>query len=192
MTAKEVFKKIEKAMPYIRASGGGVTISGGEPLLQPDFLTALFRLCRKSSVHTAVDTSGFFSKKDSKKIQGLLNLTDLFIMDIKSADAKQHKRLTARELKESLFFIAMLEKKKRPYWLRYVLVPGSNDSKEDIRRLNKLMQPLRYCQRFEFLPYHTLGSHKWAALGLRYPLKDARSATTKDIDRANRLLNKNE
>jgi len=182
MTAKEVFKKIEKALPYIRASSGGVTVSGGEPLLQLDFLIELFKACKKKSIHTALDTSGFiFLNRNPEKINEIIKLTDLFIVDIKAADFKLHKRLTARDLNEAIDFINMLEQKKKYYWLRYVLVPGLNDSQTHLGQLKDLLAGLKYCKKFEILPYHTLGKHKWQHLGLRYALKDTPPATSKDI-----------
>ncbi|MFA5089546.1 MAG: pyruvate formate-lyase-activating protein [Candidatus Omnitrophota bacterium] len=188
-TPQEVFARIKKCLPYLTASKGGVTVSGGEPLLQPDFLISLFKLCRKRSIHTAVDTSAFYpAHTPRKKINTLIQLTGLFIVDIKAIEERLHKKLTSRVLKEPLSFIAMLERKKRPYWLRYVLVPGINDSKIELKKLKDFIFNLKYCQKFEFLPYHTLGRHKWECLGLRYPLKRVRPATVEDIDRAGREI----
>lgn len=184
-TAEALFKKIKKCLPYIESSGGGITVSGGEPLLQPDCLIELFKKCKKESVHTAVDTSGFYERGcDGDKIDKVLELTDLFIVDIKAVNARLHKKITSRELKAALSFIDKLEKKGKTYWLRYVLVPGLNNSEKDIDELNKLLSVLRHCHRFEFLPYHRLGMHKWGHLGLDYPLKDIRPATGKDIKNA--------
>lgn len=199
---KEVFEKIERTLPYIRSSNGGVTVSGGEPLLQMDFLIALFKLCRKNSIHTAIDTSCFYSKitfphfrsgenptsEVGKGLDVIINLTGLFIVDIKASEEKLHKKITSRELIEAFSFIDILEKKKKPYWLRYVLIPTLNDSEKDINALRKIISPLKHCERFEFLPYHTLGKYKWKHLGLKYPLKNLPVATKENIDKAKALL----
>ena len=184
-SAGELFKKIKKCLPYIRSSGGGITVSGGEPLLQPDCLIGLFKKCKKESVHIAVDTGGFYERgRDSSSIDKVIELADLFIVDIKAASAGLHKKITSRELEEAVSFIDKLEEKNKAYWLRYVLVPGLNDSRGDMDELRKLLSEFRCCRRFEFLPYHRLGMHKWSHLGLSYPLKDIRPATVKDIKNA--------
>jgi len=184
-SAKDVFEKIERCLPYINSSGGGVTISGGEPLLQPDFLIELFKICKRHSIHTAIDTSAFYmSGADIKKIGSLIGLTDLFIMDIKAAENGLHRKITSRELSEVLFFIKRLEDKNKDYWLRYVLVPGLNDSEEDLKDLKTLLAGLKYCKKFEFLPYHTLGRHKWEYLNLSYPLDGFPCATPDDVKNA--------
>ena len=127
-TPGEIMAKLEKCLPYIVSSKGGITVSGGEPLLQMDFLCELFRLCKKKKIHTAIDTSAFYRLKDKSKLPKLLTLTDLFIVDIKATDEKLHQRMTSKELGQVTRFITLLEDSKKEYWLRYVLVPGLNDS----------------------------------------------------------------
>ncbi|MFH1478262.1 MAG: pyruvate formate-lyase-activating protein [Candidatus Omnitrophota bacterium] len=188
-TAKEVFHKIEKCIPYMASSNGGVTLSGGEPLLQPDFIIELFKLCRASSIHTTIDTSAFYAKSLSKeKLDKITALTGLFMVDLKASSKKLHKDITGREMGEAVSFIEDLEEKKKPYWIRYVLVPGLNDSEKDISGLKEILSTLRYCKNFEFLPYHTLGNHKWSHLGLKYRLKDTPPAAKEDIKKAEKLL----
>jgi len=210
MPAGDIFKKIEKTLPYIRSSKGGVTVSGGEPLLQIPFLVELFKLCKKASIHTCIDTSGFCkSQHDSRqpsrgwclappKLRGrcdttplwlpqlgqLIDLTDLFLVDLKAIDPELHKKITGRSVDEVFSFIEFLEKKKKPYWLRYVLVPGLNNKKEHIKPLKEFLSKLKYCEKFEFLPYHTLGVNKWKLLGLKCPLKNTPAATSSDIQSA--------
>ncbi len=181
MDTAMVLATIDRCLPYIVSSGGGVTVSGGEPLLQMDFLREFFRGCKDKGVHTAIDTSAFYRPKDESKLLKLLPLTDLFIVDMKSVDQQLHKRITSKGRKQVMRFINLLEKNKKEFWIRYVLVPGLNDSKEDLRKLGKLIRELHYCRNFEFLPYHTLGKHKWEHLGLKYPLKNKRAATAEDI-----------
>ena len=186
--AGEVFQKIERCFDYLRFSGGGVTVSGGEPLLQMGFLIELFGLCKNKGIHTAIDTSVFSGQRDTRKLKRLISLTDLFIVDIKAADSSLHKKITSRELDEPLSFIEILEESRRLYWIRYVLIPGLNDSKKDLAALKKILARLKCCEKLEFLPYHTLGRHKWKGLGLKYHLNKIPSATAKDIKRAEKNL----
>ena len=188
MTADEVFEKAERCLPYIFASRGGVTVSGGEPLLQMDFVSQLFSLCKAGGVHTAVDTAAFYLAGDRPKIAELMRLTDLFIVDIKAAEEALHRRMTGQALSQAAGFLDMLERNNKEYWVRYVLVPGLNDSERDLKGLAGLVGRLKQCQRVEFLPYHTLGKHKWEHLGLSYPLGKTRPATDQDIQRAEALL----
>jgi len=184
MSAEEIIKKLEKCLPYIVSSNGGITVSGGEPLLQMDFLCKLFKLCKAKGIHTAIDTSAFYRQKEEDKIAKLLTLTDLFIVDIKALDEDLHKRLTSKNSGQVKQFIDLLEKNKKQYWIRYVLVPELNDSKRSLVQLGSIVRNLRYCSKLEFLPYHTLGKHKWQHLGLKYPLEGKRPATNEDIKRA--------
>jgi len=184
MSAEEVLEKVKRCMPYIRASNGGITVSGGEPLLQMEFLIELFRLCKKNNIHTAVDTSAFYNNHDRKLLQRLISLTDLFILDIKAAHEALHKRITSKPLKEVIDFLNILESEKKPYWLRYVLVPKLNDSKKDMRDLKNILAGLNCCEKFEFLPYHTLGKQKWEYMKLKYPLRGTSPASPQDLKRA--------
>ncbi|MBN1354494.1 MAG: pyruvate formate lyase-activating protein [Candidatus Omnitrophica bacterium] len=190
MSANEVFKMINRCTPYMKASKGGITISGGEPLLQMDFITELFRLCKKESIHTAIDTSAFYDDRDKKSLRKLISLTDLFILDIKAGCEALHKKITARDMDEVLRFLNILESEKKPYWLRYVLVPGLNDSKEAIVSLKRILAWLKYCEKFEFLPYHTLGVHKWKYMKLKYPLHGIAPASPQQIKKARLMLKK--
>lgn len=188
ISAAEIFKKIRACIPYFQASGGGVTASGGEPLLQPDFLRELFTLCRREGIHTAVETAGFIPGRALESLDDLIGLTDLFIVDLKWADPRRHRELTGHDLAEPLALLETLERRARPYWLRQVLVPGLNDAEPDLLALKEILASLKHCQRFEFLPYHTLGLHKWEALGRPYTLTAHRPATDGDIERAMRII----
>jgi pyruvate formate lyase activating enzyme len=189
MSPGEVFDNIEKCIPYLKSSKGGVTFSGGEPLLQPDFLMELLKICRKHSIHTAIDTAAFYPDIISdNKIDDVIKNTDLFIVDIKAAEQELHKNITSRDLEEVSSFIKKLDVKKKKYWLRYVLVPGLNDSRENIAALKELISGFKHCAKLEFLPYHTLGKHKWEALGLKYPLSGVPPAGREDIRKAEQKL----
>lgn len=188
MSAEEVFEKVKRCLPYIKASGGGITVSGGEPLLQMEFLIELFRLCKKSGIHTAVDTSAFYNKNNRKLLRELIPLTGLFILDIKAASEALHKKITSRPLGEAAELLSILESGKKPYWLRYVLVPKLNDSKKEMKALKNILTGLTCCEKFEFLAYHTLGKHKWEYMKLKYPLCNP-PANDRHIKRAEALLN---
>lgn len=189
VTAAEIFEKIVKCLPYFEASGGGVTASGGEPLLQAGFLSALFGLCRAQGIHTAIDTSGFIAPRGLGEMGELIDLADLFILDLKCADAEGHRALTGRELAEPLALLGRLEELGKPYWIRQVLVPGLNDGERELQALKELLESARQCEKFEFIPYHTLGAHKWEALGMSYPLQGVRHATEADVTRAMEIVN---
>lgn len=184
IAAADLFEKIQKCVPYFESSGGGVTASGGEPLLQSEFLSGLFELCRTAGIHTAIDTAGFIAPKKLDALAPLIELTDLFLVDIKWADPERHKELTGRSLDEPLSLIERLENLQKPYWVRNVLVPGLNDSESDLLSLKKILTPLKHCQKFEFLPYHNLGVHKWEELGKKYSLNGHPAASEQDLKRA--------
>ena len=184
MSAQEVLEKVKRCMPYIKASNGGITVSGGEPLLQMEFLIELFRLCKMNNIHTAVDTSAFYNNQNEQLLRKLISLTDLFILDIKATQETLHKKMTSRRLGEVIDFLNILESEKKPYWLRYVLVPKFNDSKKDMQALKKILAGLTCCKKFEFLPYHTLGKHKWEYMKLKYPLPNTPAAGPQDLKRA--------
>ena len=190
MSAAEVLEKVKRCLPYIKASNGGITVSGGEPLLQMEFLVELFRLCKANNIHTAIDTSAFYNNHDEKLLKKLISLTDLFIVDIKAVNETLHKKMTSRRLGEVFDFLNILESEKKPYWLRYVLVPGLNDSTKDIKALKKILSAFTCCEKFEFLPYHTLGKHKWECMKLKYPLQKTVPASPQHIKKAQSILNK--
>lgn len=184
-----MLEKVKRCLPYIKASGGGITVSGGEPLLQMEFLAGFLGLCKKNNIHTAVDTSAFYGPHNAQLLKKIVSLTDLFIVDIKAASEALHKKMTSRSLSEVLDFLRILESEKKPYWLRYVLVPGMNDSKKDILALKEILAGLECCEKFEFLPYHTLGRHKWEYMKLKYPLPDTLPAGPRQLKRAQLIFN---
>ncbi len=184
MNAEEVLHKVKRCLPYIKASHGGITVSGGEPLLQMEFLIELFRLCKINHIHTAVDTSAFYNNHDSKLLRKLISLTGLFILDLKAARETLHKKLTSRPLSEVIDFLNILELEKKPYWIRYVLVPKLNDSEKDMQALKQILAGLTGLKKFEFLPYHSLGKYKWESLKLKYPLGNTLPASPQDLKRA--------
>ncbi len=186
--ADKIFEKVKFFLPYMQASGGGVTVSGGEPLLQVDFLIDFFKLCCRAKIHTCIDTAGLVKSFSKEKLFKLFKVTDLFLLDIKAITPSIHQKICGFSFNQTEEFLNQLEQAKKPYWLRYVLVPGINDSAVELKKLKALVKPLQSCQNIEFLPYHALGKHKWEALKIPYPLKNTRSATQKDISRAQGIV----
>jgi pyruvate formate lyase activating enzyme len=184
-TVDEVMREISRYTGYMKFSGGGVTVSGGEPLLQPSFVAELFRRCRESGIHTALDTSGF-SGPDS--LDGLLSCTDLVLLDIKHACDEAHREITGVGREKPAAFARRLSDLGIPVWIRYVLVPGYTDSEEDLKAAAAFIRTLRNVQKVEVLPYHSMGSYKWEQLGLEYPLAGVSPPDGQSIEKARRLL----
>ncbi|MFI1913628.1 pyruvate formate-lyase-activating protein [Nocardia sp. NPDC020380] len=170
-----------KYVPFIRASGGGATISGGEPLQQPDFATGLLRGFRGLGLPTALDTSGYLGRLASDE---LLAATDLVLLDIKAGQPGTYSRLTSRELAPTLEFAERLAEMNKPVWLRYVLVPGLTDAPEEVCEVARFAGTLGNVERVDVLPFHTLGRAKWEALGRRFVLADTPAPTAEQVSRA--------
>ncbi|MFL5996495.1 MAG: pyruvate formate-lyase-activating protein [Streptomyces sp.] len=168
-TVDEVMAEIEKYREFVSTAGGGVTITGGEPLLQPAFTAAVLRRCQEAGLHTALDTSGFLG---SRATDDLLTDTDLVLLDIKSFDVTTYRKLTGGELTPTLNFATRLDRLGRRMWIRYVLVPGWTDAPEAIDGLARFLAGLGNIDRVEILPFHKLGAAKYDALGLPFPLRD--------------------
>ena len=185
-SAEELLNKILKYKNYFLASGGGVTVSGGEPLLQYKFLIELFTLLKKENIHTAIDTSGNVDLTDDMK--KLIDLTDLFLLDIKCINDEICKKLTGVSNKKELAFAKYLSSINKPMWIRQVLVPGITDKEEDLLKLKDFIHSLNSVQKVEILPYHDLGRFKWEELGLKYELDGVSPATPEDVSRAKKIL----
>lgn len=184
-TVKEVIEKILRYKNYILASNGGVTLSGGEPLLQQDFVIALFRELKRHNISTCLDTSGMFTITD--KIKQIVDLTDIFLLDIKCINDETCKWLTGSSNKLELDFAKYINDKNKRIWIRQVLVPGITDKEEDLLKLKEFLKTMNV-EKFEFLPYHDLGKHKWEKLGVPYELKDVRVANNEDVERAKKII----
>ncbi len=182
----ELVQDIQKYNDYIKFSKGGVTVTGGEPLLQPKFLIALFTELKKLGYHTALDTSGMFPL--TPEVKQVLSLTDLVLLDIKHIDDEKCKDLVGFSNKLELEFANYLSENGIKMWIRQVIIPGITDDENDLIRLKEFLQTLKTVEKIELNPYHTLGVYKWEDLGLEYPLKGVRQANNEDIERAKRIL----
>ncbi|MBQ7855764.1 MAG: pyruvate formate lyase-activating protein [Alistipes sp.] len=164
---------------------GGVTFSGGEPTVQAETLIPLFEQLRAQEIHICLDTNGSIW---NEHVERLLSLTDLVLLDIKQFNAERHRALTGRSNEQVLRTAAWLEQNNRPFWLRYVLVPGYSDDEQDIRALGEALGGYRNIERVEILPYHRLGVHKYEAMGLSYALPDVKENTPQQTERAEKLF----
>ena len=181
----DIFDMIMKYKNYITPNGG-VTVSGGEPLLQVKFLIELFTKLKKKKIHTCIDTSGMVAITDD--IKHLLSLTDLVLLDIKHIDSKKCKDLVGFDNKLELEFAKYLSDNNIPIWIRQVLVPGYTDDQNDLLKLKEFISSLDTVQKVEILPYHSIGKYKWTNLGFEYALDGVRDANNEDVQRAKKVL----
>lgn len=189
-TADELLSKAMRYRSYW-GSKGGITVSGGEPLLQIDFLLELFRKAKEKGIHTAIDTSGNpYTTKEPfySKWKELMKLTDLVLLDIKQIDEEEHRKLTGFSNQNILALARELSDWKIPVWIRHVLVPGGSDRDEYLMRLADFLATLSNVERVDVLPYHTLGVFKWEKLGIPYPLEGVEPPTRERIENAERIL----
>ncbi len=190
-TAKKLFEHIRRYKDYWKKNGG-ITVSGGEPLLQMPFVTALFTLAKRENIHTAIDTAGQPFSSDPARLsefEQLSEVTDLFILDIKDMNAEGHRELTGVANANIIEMAKWLSDHNKKMWIRHVLVPGITDREEDLKALHDFISTLKTVERTEILPYHTFGIPKWEELGLEYPLKDVPVPTDDEIKRAEEILN---
>lgn len=169
---------------------GGITVSGGEPLLQMEFVTRFFRLAKERGAHTALDTSGaLFSMKDPfwGRFCSLMEVTDLVILDLKEMDSERHRILTGHGNENSLQMAKTLSDMGKDMWIRHVLVPGVTDSRESLLALRDFLGTLETVRRAEILPYHTMGQIKWEQMGLPYALDGVRPPSEEEVRRAEEL-----
>ncbi|MCL2569485.1 MAG: pyruvate formate-lyase-activating protein [Oscillospiraceae bacterium] len=185
VTVGELIRDIKKYRSYLHFSGGGVTITGGEPLLQWDFLLELLKACRSLGIHTALDTAGYTPADVARET---LPYTDLLMLDIKSINPAVYQDLTGGRLGPTLEVLRIAREIGLPVWIRYVLVPGLTDDEEDIQALAAYLRDFPNVEKIEVLPFHKLGEYKWAELGLTYELADVQPPTQAAVDRAREIL----
>ena len=190
LSADELIKLALRYKPYWH-NGGGITVSGGEPLMQIDFLIELFKKAKESGVHTTIDTSGQPFKTEGEffeKFEELMQYTDLVMLDIKHIDDVEHKELTTHTNQNILALAKYLDKIKKPVWIRHVLVPTVTDNDEYLKKLSEFISGLSNVEKVEVLPYHTLGIHKWEELGYEYKLSGIDSPTPERVANAKEIL----
>ena len=171
---------------------GGLTVTGGEPLLQIDFLIELFSLAKKEGFHTCIDTSGITYRPDHlpyiRKLDRLMSVTDLVLLDIKQIDPIRHRELTGHDNAPVLAFARYLEEKKIPVWIRHVVVAGYTDREDDLAALGRFIGTLSNLQALDVLPYHTLGVEKYHTLGIPYPLEGLPPLPHSEAIRAKKII----
>lgn len=180
----ELIKKIDDYSLFLKS--GGVTVSGGEPLLYAKELIYLFKKLKHKGIHTCIDTSGYVPLNDD--IKELLNYTDLLLLDLKVFDEQKHINLTGVSNKTILSFAKYLDQIHKPIWIRHVLVPTLNDTENDLKELKSFINTLNNVEKIELLPYHEMGIYKWEELGLDYKLRNITVPTKESITIAKKIL----
>ena len=189
-TAEEIFRQAWRYRPYWKQTGG-ITVSGGEPLLQLAFVTELFRIAKAKGVNTVIDTAGepfTYDEPFFSAFEELLPLTDLFLLDLKQIDDVKHRALTGVSNESALALARFLSERGKRMWIRHVLVPGWTTGEDDLRRLANFIAGLKTVDRMEVLPYHAMALHKYEELRLPYRLGDTPAPTAEEIARAEEIL----
>lgn len=186
ISLNDMLNKIERYKSYILPSGGGVTVTGGEPLLQTKFLINLFKELKNRKIPTAIDTSGMFDITED--IKELIKFTDLVLLDIKHINDEKCKELVGFSNKKELNFARYLSDNNIPVWIRQVIIPGITDDKNDLLELKNFISSLKNVKKVELMPYHELGKFKWKNLGLKYELEGVPTATSEYISRVKKIL----
>ena len=189
-TAQEIFRQAWRYRPYWKQTGG-ITVSGGEPLLQLAFVTELFRIAKAKGVNTVIDTAGepfTYDEPFFSAFEELLPLTDLFVLDLKQIDDVKHRALTGVSNESALALARFLSERGKRMWIRHVLVPGWTTGADDLRRLSDFIASLKTVDRVEVLPYHAMALHKYEELRLPYRLGDTPAPTAEEIARAEEIL----
>lgn len=170
----ELMQDVEKFTPFLKAAGGGFTVSGGEPMAQSAFVLQLMKRAKSLGLHTALDTNGYLGDRVS---DADFDAVDLVLLDLKSYDAALHQRVTATDVAPILEFARRLDRLGQPTWVRFVLVPGLTDEPENVRQLAAFTAALSNVERVEILPFHQMGRNKWHELGYPYPLETTQAPT---------------
>lgn len=187
MTVDEIMAGYRRNKSFY--SKGGLTVTGGEPLLQIDFLTELFKAAKQEGIHTCIDTSGItYNEENIESFDRLMQYTDLVMLDIKHINPQMHKKLTGCDNKNVLGFAKYLETKNIPLWIRHVIVEGYTDKKEDLFLLGEFIGSLKNLRALDVIPYHTMGEAKYKELGIDYPLKDVPALSNEKANEAKRQI----
>lgn len=183
MSVSEILEKYDGVKEFVKS--GGLTVTGGEPLMQIDFVTELFKAAKAKNIHTALDTSGIlFNKDNTAKIDELLKYTDLVLLDIKHINNEEHIKLTGLPNTNILEFAQYLSQKKLPMWVRHVVVPEITYNEKYLRELGEFIGKLRNVKALDVLPYHDMAIPKYENLGINYPLKDVKPLTKEEALKA--------
>lgn len=178
MTVDEIMQKYDGVKEFVQS--GGITVTGGEPLLQIDFVTELFKIAKSREIHTALDTSGItFNPENTENINNLLKYTNLVLLDIKHIDDAEHKKLTGASNKNILAFAQYLSEKQIPVWIRHVVVKDITLNEKYLKELGRFLKTMKNIKALDILPYHNMAIPKYEALGINYPLKNT-PPTTKE------------
>ncbi|WP_318244774.1 pyruvate formate-lyase-activating protein [Microbacterium pullorum] len=175
----DILARVKRYLPVFEATGGGLTISGGEPLQQPAFVTRLAAEASKLGVHVALDTSGFLGRNAST---ALLDDLDLVLLDVKSGLPDTYRDVTGRELQPTIDFGDRLAAKGVPVWIRFVMVPGLTDAPENVEAVADIVSRWPNVARVEVLPFHQMGTSKWERLGIEYPLADVHPPESDEVE----------
>lgn len=188
MSAEEILEKADSVREFLR--GGGITATGGEPLMQPEFLAELFRLAKEQyGFHTCLDTSGIvFTPERTERFDTILRFTDLVMLDIKHIDPEEHRKLTSQRLDNIVAFARYLSEKGIDTWIRHVLVPGITQNEKYLYKLGLFLGGLRMLKAVDVLPYHDMGRAKYRALGMDYPLPDTPIPSPEDAAAAKEII----
>jgi len=188
MDVEAVLAEIEPYVDYYRLSGGGITVTGGEPTLQAPFVAALLREVKsRFGLHTALDTSGFCEPSHADA-SGLLDAADLVLLDLKQMHNARHETLTGQSNERILRFARHLSDLGKSMWIRHVLIPGVTDGYQDLLELGRFVGTLRGVQKLELLPYHRMGVYKWQELDMPYPLAGVPTPTGQEVERARQII----
>ena len=190
ISAEDLLKKALRYRSYW-GKDGGITVSGGEPLMQMDFLIEFFELAKAEGVNTCIDTSGVNFVRNEPyfgKFRRLMDSTDLLLVDLKTIDPEMHKKLTGHPIEHNLDMFRYLDEIGKPIWIRHVLVPGYSDNDELLKRSREFIDTLHNVKKVEVLPYHSLALAKYQEMGIDYALKDTKSPTPDRIENAKKLL----
>lgn len=185
LTIEYVVGEVLKYKSFHKATRGGITISGGEPFVQSEFLIELLKACKAHDIHTAIDTSGYTSRETAKEA---LQYTDLLMLDIKSYNAEAYKKITGVSIDRSLEMLRISQELSVPIWVRYVLVPGLTDDIEELKGLAKFLRDYKNVEKVDILPFHKAGEYKWKERDIPYELADTPPPTKEMVNAAKEIF----
>ncbi len=189
-TTEEILEDYDRYVPFLK--GGGLTVTGGEPLVQIDFVTELFEGAKKKGIHTCLDTSGIMFRRNNPEIlakyERLMKSTDLIMLDIKHIDPEEHKKLTGQPCDNIFDFLKFIDECEKEIWIRHVIVPGITFVPEYLERLGEFMAQFKHIKALDVLPYHEMGKEKYKKMGIDYVLKDVPPATKEQAIEARNII----